>query len=189
MQSTFAATIPLRGDLRIVVRRADSGEVHWRYEIRNTITYVALKGLVNLISQKTTSTPADYAVTYLRLGTGVVPPVRSDINLGSPAPSAAAPLDLVLGDAEKYLTVSNPFEMKIVATLGAGDLNGLNLTEAGLFIRGTTTPTIPAPPVSPAQNPLDLTHYPEMFARQIHPAIPKSAAFVVDYDWRIAFTS
>jgi hypothetical protein len=189
MQKAFAATIPLRGDLRIVVRRADSGKIHWRYEIRNTITYVALKGLVNLISQKTTVTPADYAVTYLRLGTGTTPPVRSDINIEIPAPSAAAPLDLVLGDAEKYLTVTNPFEMKIITTLGAADLNGLNLTEAGLFIRGTTTPTIPAPPVSPAQYTGDLTHYPELFARQIHPAIPKSAAFVVDYDWRIAFTS
>lgn len=189
MQKAFAATIPLRGDLRIVVRRADTGKIHWRYEIRNTITYVALKGLVNLISQKTTSTPADYKVAYLRLGTGTTPPVRSNINIEIPAPSAAAPLDLLLGDAEKYLTVSNPFEMKIVTTLGAPDLNGLNLTEAGLFIRGTTTPTIPAPPVSPAQNTSDLTHYPELFARQIHPAIPKSAAFVVDYDWRIAFTS
>lgn len=181
MQNAFTATIPLRGDLRIVVRRADTGAVHWRYEIRNTITYAALKGLVYLISQKTTITPADYRVAYLRLGTGTTPPVRSDINIEIPAP-----LDLLLGDAEKYLTVSNPFEMKIIATLGAGDLNGLNLTEAGLFIRGTTTPTGLG---YPAQNAGDPSHYPELFARQIHPAIPKSAAFVVDYDWRIAFTS
>jgi hypothetical protein len=189
MQNAFAATIPLRGDLRIVVRRADTGEVHWRYEIRNTITYVALRSLVNLISQKTTTTPADYKVAYLRLGTGTTPPVRADINLEFPAPTAGAPLDIALGDAEKYLTVSNPFEMKIVATLGYLDLNGLSLTEAGLFIRGTTTPTIPAPPTSPAQNAGDLTHYPELFARQIHPAIPKSISFVIDYDWRIAFTA
>jgi hypothetical protein len=190
MQSAFEATIPLRGDLRIVVRRADSGAVHWRYEIRNTITYVALKSLVNLISQKTTSTPADFKVAYLRVGTGTTAPVRTDINLQTPAPSAAAPLTLVLGDTEKYLTVSNPtFEMKVIATLGAGDLNGLSLTEAGLFIRGGTTPTSPAPPASPALYSGDLTHYPELFARQIHPAIAKSVAFVVDYDWRVAFTA
>jgi hypothetical protein len=189
MESTFVGTIPLRGDLRITVRRATSGEVHWRYEIRNTITYVALKSLVNLIAQPTSVTPADYSVTYLRLGTGTAAAVRGDINLAAPAPSAAAPLDLLLGNAQKFLTVSNPFEMKILTTLGASDLNGLNLTEAGLFIRGTITPTIPAPPTSPAISTYDGTHYPELFARQVHPAIPKSAAFVVDYDWRIAFTS
>jgi hypothetical protein len=189
MQNNFGSVIPMRGDLRIVVRRADDGSTHWRYEIRNTITYVALRSMVNLIAQKTTITPADYAVKYLRLGTGTTAPVRADINLNLPAPSAASPLSLVLGDAEKTLTTSNPFEMKINATLAATDLNGLNLTEAGLFIRGTTTPTSPAPPTSPAIYSGDPSHYPELFARQIHPAIPKSSAFVVDYDWRIAFTS
>lgn len=189
MNSNFAATIPMRGDLRIVVRRADSGKVQWRYEIRNTITYVALRGLVNLISQKTTSTPADFAVSYLRVGTGTTPPVRADINLELPAPNAAAPFTILLDDAAKFLTVSNPFEMKIVATLGAGDLNGLDLTEAGLLIRGGTTATIPAPPVSPAVYLPAPTFYPELFARQIHPAIPKSGALVVDYDWRISFTT
>jgi hypothetical protein len=195
MRNTFAATIPLRGDLRIVVRRADSGAVHWRYEIRNTITYVALRSLVNLISQKTTVVAADYAVKYLRVGgypTGfpvaMVPPTRSDINIQLPL-SLIASTYISLGDTEKTLSLANPFEMKVNATLAATELNGTDLTEAGLFIRGTTTPTIPAPPVSPAQELTDLTHYPELFARQIHPAIPKSAAFVVDYDWRIAFTS
>jgi len=197
MQTTFATTIPLRGDLRIVVRRADSGAVHWRYEIRNTITYVALRSLVHLISQKTTTTAADYAVKYLRIGgypTGfpvvMVPPTRSDINLQLPL-SLSTSKYLSLGDTEKTLSLANPFEMKITATLPTTELNGNDLTEAGLFIRGTTTATIPAPPVSPDNeiNPADPTHYPELFARQIHPAIPKSNAFVVDYDWRIAFTS
>lgn len=189
MENAFRGVIPMRGDLRIVVRRSDNGKVHWKYEIRNTITYVALRGLVNLISQKTTSDPADFAVAYLRLGTGTTPPTRADINLEIPAPNAANPHTLVLDDAAKFLTISNPFEMKVVTTLGAGDLNGLNLTEAGLLIRGGTTPTIPAPPTSPAVYAGAPAFYPELFARQIHPAIPKSGAFVVDYDWRIAFTT
>lgn len=203
MQNAFTGTIPLRGDLRIVVRRADSGEVHWRYEIRNTITYVALRGLVGLISQKTfilpgdPNDPANFKVSYLRLGGyltagPVVPaiaPTRADINLQGAAPSAAAPLSLILGDANKTLTTSNPFEMKITATLGATDLNGWDLTEAGMFVRGGTLPTIPAAPASPPVEPSVPGYYPEMFARQIHPVIPKSAAFVIDYDWRIAFTS
>lgn len=189
MNPSFAATVPMRGDLRIVVRRADTGAVHWRYEIRNTITFVALKGMVNLIAQKTTTTAADFAVAYLRVGTGNTPPTRADINLVTPAPNATTPFTLLLDDAAKFLTISNPFEMKIVTTLGTGDLNGFNLTEAGLFIRGGTTPTSPAPPTSPAVYLPAPTFYPELFARQIHPTIPKSGAFVVDYDWRIAFTS
>jgi len=198
MQNAFTGTIPLRGDLRIVVRRADTGAVHWRYEIRNCITNVALKSLVNLIAQKNIGPvlPDDFAVSYLRVGgypTGspvaMVSPVRTDINLQLSLPNATNPFRVILDNSTKYLTVSNPFEMKIIASLGTGDLNGNDLTEAGLFIRGGTTITSPAPPTSPAQDPADLTHYPEMFARQIHPAIPKSNAFVVDYDWRIAFTS
>lgn len=189
MNTNFAATIPMRGDLRIVVRRVKDGLIHWRYEIRNTITYVALKSLVNLISQKSTTNPVDFKVAYLRVGTGTTAPVRADINLEIPAPNAVTPFTILLGDAEKYLTVSNPFEMKIIATLGAGDLNGFSLTEAGLFIRGGIIATIPAPPVSPAVYAPAPTFYPELFARQIHPVILKSGAFVVDYDWRIAFTS
>lgn len=189
MDANFLTTIPMRGDLRIVVRRADTGAVHWRYEIRNTITYVALKSMVNLIAQKTTTTTADFAVAYLRMGTGTTAPTRADINLQTPAPSAASPFTLPLDDTNKFLTTSNPFEMKILATLGTGDLNGFALTEAAMLIRGGTTPTSPAPPTSPAIYSGSPSNYPEMFARQIHPAIPKSGAFVVDYDWRIAFTS
>jgi hypothetical protein len=202
MQTALTGVIPLRGDLRIAIRDASSNEIRWRYEIRNTITYVALKGLVNLISQTGTGTigspttpgtleslVAAYRVSYLRLGTGTLAPTRSDINLGSPAPSAAAPHTIELNDAQKFLTTSNPFEMKIVATLATGDLNGYALTEAGLFFRGKSTPTIPAPPTSPAIYAAEPLYYPELFARQIHPVINKTAAFVVDYDWRISFTS
>jgi len=186
MTTSFSGVIPMRGDLRIVVRRADTGEVTWRYEIRNTITYGALSNLVNLIAQKTTTVPADYAVKYLRVGDVVTAPVRANIDLGNALPLPATPYTVTLLDANKTLTTSNPFEMKITATIPAGDLNGVTLREAGLLTRGTTTAT---PPGSPAQEPSDLTHYPELFARQVHPDIVKNPAFVVDYDWRIAFTS
>jgi hypothetical protein len=187
MSTAFQGTIPMRGDLRIIVRHAATGAVHWRYEIRNTITYIALKGVVNLIAQKTTLVdPADYKVAWLRVGTGVVAPTRADTNLGIPAPDSVFPLlpvSLSLGDVEKVLSVSNPFEMKVLATLPSTEGNGLNLTEAGLFTRGGT---IAQPP---GEYPAASGKYPELFARQIHPAIPKSNAFVIDYDWRIAFTS
>lgn len=188
MDTTFVGQIPLRGDLRITVRRADTGAIHRHYEIRNTIVYAALKGLVNLLAQKTTLTdPLDYQIAYLRVGTGTTAPTRSDTNLEIPAtpqpPDApsAIPHTMVLDDAGKVLTVIGPYEIKILATLEASKLNGLSLTEAGLFTRGNSA--LAQPPG------LYAGHYPELFARQIHAAIPKSAGFVVDYDWRIAFTA
>lgn len=186
MQTALTGVIPLRGDLRIAIRDAATNEVRWRYEIRNTITYVALKGLVNLISQKGISNPAvdletkvqAYSVAWLRVGTGVTSPTRSDTDLASPV-LPWVPLD----DSSKYLTVSNPFEMKITATLGTGDANGNALTEAGLFTRGGIIA------VPPGEYPVSSGYYPELFARQIHPVINKTIAFVVDYDWRISFTA
>lgn len=203
MRHASTDTIPLRGDLRIVVRRADNNDVHRRYEIRNAIMYVALRSLVNLIAQKNfvlagdATDPGNFRVSWLRMGgylttdppVAAVSPTRADINLTYCLPSAGAPFSLPLGDAQKTLYLANPFEMKINATLASTDLNGYSLTEAGMFIRGGTAATIPAPPASPTSDPSDPLRFPELFCRQIHPIIPKSAAFVIDYDWRIAFTA
>ena len=184
MQTAFSGTIPIRGDLRVTVRHADSGEVKFTYQIRNTIMYSGLAGLVNLLAQKTTTTAADYGIWYLRVGTGAIAPVRTDLDLGLPAPNAITPFTLTLNDATKFLTTTAPnFEVKIVTTLGYGDLNGLNISEAGLFTFGKIAP---GPPGSPAgENGL----YPELFARQIFPAIAKTIANVIDFDWRLNFTS
>ena len=189
MQTAFTGLIPMRGDLRIAVRRAATGEVTWRYEIRNTITYVALANLVTLLAQKTFATagdvndPENSAITYLRVGDDVTAPVRSNTDLANVLPDSVTPFTITLIDANKTLTTSNPFEIKITATIGTGDLNGETLREAGLFTRGSTV----AGPV--AEYPTSSGFYPELFARQVHPDIIKSVAFVVDYDWRIAFTS
>ncbi len=189
METAFTGVIPMRGDLRIAVRLAATGEVTWRYEIRNTITYVALSNLVTLIAQKTYGSagaindPTNSAVTYLRVGDNNTAPVRANTNLGNVLPSAIAPYTIPLIDANKTLTVVNPFEMKITATIPTGDLNGSTLREAGLFTRGSTTVS------PPGEYPAASGRYPELFARQVHPDIVKTVAFVVDYDWRIAFTS
>jgi len=189
MQTAFTGVIPMRGDLRITVRRADTGEKTWGYEIRNTITFSALSNLVLVLAQKTFGSPGalndptNSSVLYLRVGDNVTAPVRSNTNLLSPLPSSIAPYTITLIDANKTLTTSNPFEMKITATIPATDLNGSTLREAGLFTRGSTSV---APP---GEYPVASGRYPELFARQVHPDIVKNAAFVVDYDWRIAFTS
>lgn len=190
MQTAFTGHIPMRGDLRITTRRADTGEPIWRYEIRNTITFGALSNLVLALAQKTYGSagalndPTNAQVLYLRVGDNVTAPTRSNTNLLSPLPNSATPYTITLVDANKTLTVSGIYEMKITATIPAGDLNGSTLREAGLFTRGSNVVS-----ALPGEYPAASGRYPELFARQVHPDIVKNPAFVVDYDWRIAFTS
>lgn len=165
--------VPLRGDLKVVARDAVTGEIVRRIEIRNTITYLALGTLVELIAQKTSTLYpfGGLAIATLRVGSGTIPPTRNDSSLGSEVHS------LALNDANKFLTTNNPFELKIAVTLEAGTssspFNNVTLSEAGLFTAGDVASGLA----------------PRLFARQIHPGIPKSTALVIDYDWRIAFTA
>jgi hypothetical protein len=153
--------VPVRGDITVTVRRADSGEKVRRIEIRNTITYVGLASLVQLWAQRAADPAAStLSMGSLRVGTGTTPPVKGNTALEAQVHS------LALLDANKILQLTDPVELKIVATLGTGDANGSALTEAGLFTTGGT-----------------------MVARQIYPAVNKSAAFVVDYEWRLSFTA
>lgn len=180
MENVFKA----RGDLSIVVRRATDGSVQWRYEIRNMITYAGLEAMVNLISQLTTVTPADHKVAYLGIGTGTTAPVRTQTDLVTPAMDGPVPYRLALLDANKFLTMAPTFEMKVTATVpSVSPVDGLALTEAGLYTYGGTV-------VSPVtEYPAGSGRYPKLFARQIHPAINKTTALVIDYDWRISFTA
>lgn len=164
MTSKFRSGINLEGHLRVIARNAVTGAIVRRISIRNTITYKALDAVVQLISQLTSVTPTDHKIAQLRVGTGTTPPVRGDTALQTQVSA------ITLTDANKVLTVSDPFELKILATLVAGTdsdpFNGVTLSEAGLF-----------------------TGAGNMFARQIYPGISKTSALVVDYDWRIDFTA
>ena len=180
MENVFKA----RGDLRIVVRRAADNSVQWQYEIRNMITYAGLESMVNLIAQTTAITPLDYKVAYLGVGTGTSSPVRTQTDLVTPAMDGSVPYRLALLDANKFLTAAPSFEMKVTATIPAtSPVDGVSLTEAGLYTYGGTTP------ISVTEYPAASGRYPKLFARQVHPAIVKTTALVIDYDWRISFTA
>lgn len=159
MNQDFQLAVPVRGDMRVIVKDAVTLEVIRRFEIRNTITYLALGALARLIAQNT-YTLTDYKVTTLRLGTGTTPPAKTDVALDTQVFSIA------LTDGMRLVTTTGPYELKILTTLGSGDANGNTLTEAGVFLTNG-----------------------DLFCRQIHPAVPKTGALVVDYDWRISFTA
>jgi hypothetical protein len=157
-----SSTIPMRGDLTVRTRDAATGRVLRTYEIRNTVTYIGMGVMVNLISQRAIDTaPAQFKIATLKVGTGTTPPVRGDSALVD-----ASPFVIPVDDVNKTPNTIGPHELRVSVTLGSGDANGKLLAEAGLFTAGG-----------------------QLFARQVHPAIQKEAAIAIDYDWRIAFTA
>lgn len=175
-KAEFMSQIAMRGDLTVVVRDAATGKIKKRIEIRNKITFLAADVLVELIAQRASDPTAAYDSMFsMRMGSSNTPASRSDSNLG------AFVVGKQLADVNKITGV--PGELEFTATLGASDGNGSTLQEAGLFTRGSAGSPTPsdAPGTAPGN--------PRMFARQIHPPIPKTAAIVLDYSWRIAFTA
>lgn len=166
--------IPMRGDLTITIRDAKTRKKIKRIEIRNKITFLAADILIELLAQRSTDKPAVQQSMYsMRMGLSDTPASRSDENLG------AWEIGKVLADVNKITGV--PGELEFTAELESGDANGETLQEAGLFTRGPTGSTSDTPGPNPGDT--------RLFSRQIHPAIPKTAAIVLDYSWRIAFTA
>jgi hypothetical protein len=166
--------IPMMGTVAITVRDAKTRRVKQRIKIRNKITFLAADLLVELIAQRTTDPAAASGLIYsMRMGTSNTAAARSDTNLGSFA------IGKVLGDVGKV--TGAPGEIQFIATLDTGDANGFTLREAGLFTAGLAPSTSDAPGTAPGDT--------RLFARQVYPDIPKTAAVVVDYSWTIAFTA
>jgi hypothetical protein len=169
--------IPMRGDLCVIVRDAATGTRLRRFEIRNKITFGAADVLVELLAQRELTDPEPRAgqIYSLRMGTSNTPASRADTNLGAFA------IGKRLGVVDKITGI--PGELQFVATLEAGDANGLTLQEAGLFTRGARDAASETD--APGATPGDV----RMFARQVHPPIPKTPAITLEYSWRLAFTA
>jgi hypothetical protein len=168
--------IPMRGDLRIVVCDALTGKQLRRIEIRNKITFLAADIMTELLAQRATDPTASYdQIWSMRMGLSNTPASRADQNLGS------FHIGKQLYDVNKITGV--PGELEFTATLAATEANGVTLQEAALFTRGdAVTPT-------PSDLPGTAPGKVRMFCRQIHPAVPKTSAIVINYSWRLAFTA
>ena len=130
-----------------------------RYRIRNTITYDGLSGIIKLLAQNSGDVLADYQIKSLRVGTGTIAPTRADTAL------VAEVFSMPLVDVDRVETIATS-QLVITKTLQTTEANGNTLVEAGLFYNNGT-----------------------LFARQIHPAIPKTVIITVTYEWQISFTS
>jgi hypothetical protein len=109
------------------------------------------------------------------MGSSNVPASRADTDLG------AFVIGKQLLDVNKVTGIQG--ELQFLASLDANEANGSTLREAGLFTRGSATNPTPSDPPGTAPGQVRL------FARQIHPDVPKTAAITVLYDWRIGFTA
>jgi hypothetical protein len=169
--------IPMRGDLTITVRDAKTRKKIRRIAIRNKITFLAADVLVNMLAQRSSDEDPAYGQMHsMRMGISNTAVTRADTNLNS------FEIGKELFEVNKVTTV--PGELEFTATLEAGDANvgpSQSLQEAGLFTAGS----VPAVDDTPGTGPLDT----RMFSHQIHPAIPKTSAIVLEYSWRIAFTA
>lgn len=144
----------------MTVRNALTGKVLTRYRIKNTIVFGGLSAIIQLLAQNTGGpAPNTLNITSLHVGTGTIAPTRADTALVNDVFTMA----LVSADRTVALSTS---QLTITKTLGTTDANGNTLTEAGLFLADGS-----------------------MFARQIHPAIPKTNIITITYEWQISFTS
>ena len=152
-----------RGDLQVEIHRAD-GSFLRRYVVKNLISYNGLNSPLYLWAQDGI-TVTDYQIAQLATGTGGVPPTRGDIGLN--APLGGGPTGGIILLAAPNRTPSPATgELVITASLDINHANGFTLLEAGLILGNA-----------------------QLFARQVHPAIPKTALITVSYTWRIAVTS
>lgn len=168
--------IPLRGDLRIIRRDADSLDVLTVWEKKNVITYAGVASLVYLQAPNAALgayVQLENQIKSIRFGLNSTAPQRTDSNLVAEAVVSANPVRLAFADTDRVIGAAGTVEY--VATLASGVGNGVTYREAGLFTRGTS------------DDPL-VTSGATMFSRQVFPDQPKNSGVVLEFRWRITYT-
>jgi hypothetical protein len=172
----FRADVPLRGDLRIIRRDANTHNILDVWEKKNVITFVGVEALVKLMAPNAAfgaTVQQESQIKSMRFGTSNIAPQRTDTGLATEAVVGGNAVRVQLLDANRVVGASGTVEF--TALLDSGTGNGVTYREAGLFTRGT------------ADDPLTTTGS-SMFSRQVYPDQPKTAAVELEFRWRISFT-
>ena len=196
--------IPLRG--AITVRALDlRGTCVYRYDSPNTITFTAPLVLMDLLSNEELNVadaatnsiaignahPLDASrgfansvdlveessrscIRYMRVGIGNQPAERGQVALASQFDAAGSNGCSFITHLEFPTNAS----MRFITTFSAAKAVHATIQEVSLWTRGSAY----TENLSLAQNDS------RMFARQIHPAINKTAAMTLEYTWTIYFT-
>jgi len=139
-----------------------------REVVLELLTQVPLIGGVGNVFQK----HPDYNQLWsLAIGTGTTPPTLGDTNLVAPIAwdGRFNPLDV-----ERAVNLTG-FEINITKAVPALVATGSTITEAGIFTRGDD------------DDPL-LAVNKQLYARQVHAGIVKTATMSITYDWRFGVT-
>ncbi len=172
----FETRIPLRGHLRIIRRDAKTKKLLDVWEKRNVITFTGAEIIVRLMTPNVAfgvNVQVESQIKSMRFGLSNTSPQRTDLDLADEAIVSSNPVRIELLDANRIVGASGTVEY--TATLNSATGNGVTYREAGLFTRGT------------ADDPL-VTTAADMFARQVYPDQPKSAAVELEFRWRITLT-
>jgi hypothetical protein len=169
------STLPVRGDLRIIRRCAETLRILDVFEKKNVITFLGVEALVKLMAPNAAfggNVQEESQFKSMRFGTDSLTPQRTDLDLANEAVSGT-PVRIEFADSNRIVGASGTVEY--TAQLASGDGNGVTYREAGLFTRGTDD--------DPQTTTGEI-----MFSRQVFPDQVKTAAIVLDFRWRITFT-
>jgi hypothetical protein len=158
------------GTLTIHVRDVRTGRVIRVWKKRNTITYDAGDVVRDLLAQRATDyAPAELQLGSMRFGTNATAATRGDTNLLNEIASVRRQL------TDLHKLSGGVGEISLHATMEGSAGNGYTYREAGLFTKGTVWNA-------------DVGGSLQMFSRQVHPTIEKTAAVALEYDWTLQFT-
>lgn len=176
MEIQKTTKVPLRGDLRIISRDAQSLDIRSVWENKNVITHAGTDSLVKLQAPNAAfgvNVQLENQIKSMRFGLNNTTPQRTDLNLLSEANVSGNYVRVQLLDANRIVGVSGVVEY--VAVMASGYGNGVTYREAGLFTRGTTN--------DPLTTSSDI-----MFSRQVFSDHVKTVAVVLEFRWRITYT-
>lgn len=180
------ASMKFVGTMCVAVRRVDTNEVIRRYEIRNTITYVGLQGMIYMLGSTGFYPDTDGALLFSHIRPGgdltsngpssPAAPTRNDVDVENPIIDPGPDAYEAGTSASVVTSPGDGYYAEFSATVGTTDCNGYTINEAALCFADDNDEVLTALGS-------------RVFARQIHPNIEKTSLIAIDYTWRVAITA
>lgn len=160
------------GTLTIRVKDARTGRQLRLVQKRNTITFAAGDIVRSLLAQRATDpSPSEYSWGSMRFGTDNTPASRGQTDLIT----EVVGIRKELTDSQKNDGVSG--EITLDASIQSAEGNGNTFQEAGVFTLGAGLYNA------------NVGGTLQMFARQVHAPLAKTAGIVFEYNWTFQFTT
>jgi len=173
MRNSMKSSGTLYGHLTVTVYEVKNGQKvrKLRIAMKNQITNGGRESVLAFLAQDPLGTTEQQNPEYgqiwsLAVGDDATPVSVLDTALYNELDRYTLAIPL---EREFVIVPPNIFEVHVHKEVPAGTLTGATFAEAGLLTRGDG--------VLPATQAL--------YARQTHPAVVKSAAMAIEYDWRL----